>query len=53
MPKWEYRVVPFPDEGSIEEHLNKAGQDGWELVSVFADPDDDEPTFVLKRQIAT
>jgi len=41
--KWEYMIREFNVENSdkivlLEEFLNVAGQDGWELVSVAATP---------------
>lgn len=31
--KWEYRVVETKDRKALQSELDKAGADGWELVS--------------------
>ena len=32
--KWEYRMVETKDRTALQPELDKAGADGWELVSV-------------------
>jgi hypothetical protein len=47
--KWEYKtigkevVLGFP---SLEEELKKAGDDGWELVSVLTSQDAQKPPVI-------
>jgi transcriptional regulator with XRE-family HTH domain len=31
--KWEYKVIETKDRGALQGELDKAGADGWELVS--------------------
>ena len=36
MTKWEYRVISLsPNMPEIQKELNRMGQQGWELVSIF------------------
>jgi len=52
---WEYMVREFNVQDSdkillLEEYLNEAGRDGWELVSVATTPTDNFTHLVyLKR----
>jgi hypothetical protein len=32
--KWEYKMVETKDRTALQPELDKAGADGWELVSV-------------------
>jgi len=54
--KWEYQVLGFADATSTDQ-LNKAGKDGWELISI--QPQEVNGTtvyssnlFYLKRPLA-
>ncbi len=41
MQKWEYNVADYKsndDLGSISEHLNKGGEEGWEVVAATTLP---------------
>jgi hypothetical protein len=55
---WEYMVREFNVEDSdkillLEEFLNEAGRDGWELVSVATTPTENFTHLVyLKREAA-
>ena len=45
-PKWEYKLVSVKDaiaEESVQEFLNKYGEEGWELTTI------DYGSFILKR----
>jgi hypothetical protein len=37
MKKWEYAIFTIKDECDILPFLNKAGKEGWELVTVARD----------------
>ena len=56
---WEYMIREFNVETSdkillLEEFLNVAGKDGWELVSVATTPTENFTHLVyLKRSIVT
>ena len=56
--RWEYMVREFNVQDSakimlLEEFLNEAGRDGWELVSVATTPTDEFTHLVyLKRSTA-
>jgi len=45
--KWEYRTTS--DRLGRSEYLNKATEEGWELVDVVAIPNTDNAYFYLKR----
>ena len=48
MVKWEYRVFHFPmGPDVVQEKLNEAGKDGWELVAVGLNAS----VFFLKRPL--
>lgn len=38
MQKWEYKMVLLPNPRQ-DEVMNNLGNEGWELVSVTAEPD--------------
>jgi len=31
--KWQYRIEPAPNSGSVEDFLNELGQDEWLLIA--------------------
>jgi transcriptional regulator with XRE-family HTH domain len=35
-PNWEYRVVETKDRAALQSELDRAGAEGWELVSATA-----------------
>ena len=44
--------VPFAREGFVlEQHMDKLGANGWELVTVAGPPND--PAFYFKRRKST
>jgi hypothetical protein len=45
---WDYQVMHGISLGALENRLNSAAKEGWELVSVSRDKDDN-PVAVLKR----
>ena len=51
MPKWEYKVAHVGDAfGTLQDLLNRLGQDDWELVSApHAGPAGTVVTLILKR----
>jgi len=54
--KWEYQVLPFSNEQETQNQLNKAGKDGWELISVQPSEANGSTVgygfFFLKRPLA-
>lgn len=36
MPKWEYRIITVFSAISKEAELNALGEQGWELVEIYA-----------------
>jgi hypothetical protein len=51
MTRWEYATVPVIPH-SAQEILNNWGEDGWELVTVFAAPDVPGLVAYFKRPLA-
>jgi len=49
MAKWKYAVINIPTPDLAPEMLNKAGQEGWELVSVIKAPSSNQTTVYLKK----
>ena len=50
--QWEYKLVCEVEMGEdIEVGLNKFGVEGWEIISVLADPEGWYMTFVMKRVV--
>jgi hypothetical protein len=45
---WEYQVMHGISLGVLENRLNSAAKEGWEVVSVSRDKDDN-PVAVLRR----
>lgn len=46
--KWEYATVPLLIHAT-KQILDQWGQDGWELVSVLANPSGEQHVAYLKR----
>jgi hypothetical protein len=51
--KWQYwifynRLSNAEDRESVNDTLDSAGQDGWELVSTVTERDSSYVTFVMK-----
>ncbi|RJQ56643.1 MAG: DUF4177 domain-containing protein [Nitrospiraceae bacterium] len=60
--RWEYRTMSFPNQTffkedtetlELEEYMNKLGQEGWEVISVFPISylEDSSTVVVLKRPL--
>jgi hypothetical protein len=51
LTKWEYQGFAAGSEGGLLEHLNEAGEEGWELVGVFPQVNRGTTTWIafLKR----
>jgi len=56
---WEYNTIltieassPWQFGDGIKEKLNKAGADGWELVTAIPSSEALEPLFIFKRPMA-
>jgi Domain of unknown function (DUF4177) len=47
--RWEYATVPLLIHAT-KQILDQWGQDGWELVSVLANPSGEQHVAYLKRQ---
>ena len=59
MTIWEYyTILTISSDGmwqfgdDIKEKLNKAGEQGWELVTAIPTSDAMEPLFIFKRPMA-
>lgn len=50
MQKWEYATVPLLVHAT-KQILDTWGEDGWELVTVIAGPNADNPVAYLKRPV--
>ncbi len=56
--RWEYRVVSagsfwnMPRDDDIEALLNDLGEEGWEVVSVFAQSGNNRARVVAKRPLS-
>ena len=48
MKKWEYKILECH---RTEDDLNMLGSDGWELVAVIPETDDNYIAYFLKREI--
>ena len=50
---WEYKILNYSSRFTIskEDILNSAGKDGWELVSVIDNNNDDWIIFYFKRPL--
>ena len=50
---WEYRIVSLPTQKEpkeAQEALNSLGDNGWELVSVYTNPDSVHYVFKKPKQ---
>jgi len=45
MQKWEYLAI----EITTTDQINKLGSQGWELIVVVRDDDDNKARFIFKR----
>jgi DNA repair photolyase len=51
--KWQYRVTPIGpnlNTADIQKMLDQAGDDGWELVTVFLNAISGFNSFIFKKQ---
>lgn len=51
MAIWEYKIVVLDLDKTAR--LNEAGREGWELVSVTPDTEENHETAYFKRSIST
>ncbi len=49
--KWEYRFLTLKADDNPNDHLDSYGDEGFELVSVVRNPENDSTTFYFKREI--
>lgn len=50
--KWEYKIMHEPLGGEGEFHMNKLGQEGWELVAVTTHTHSSSAIFYFKRRVS-
>jgi hypothetical protein len=47
---WEYNILLRTDQGLLNDPFNKAGQDGWELVTIHRLPQSTEPNLCIFKR---